>query len=145
MFFDSQTANVLVVWLGGGLLGFALRYLIFLGAAALADLPERSMGFTALVVAPVWLIGFPTGLILDHEVFRHWTFYAHLGLPRVVGMALTVVALDAAAAPIYAFVLGGGPKKGIWTAVFEAGLNLLAASLILSIVFVCLAVAQVSH
>src|SRR5262245_41008539 len=110
MFFNDQYLNVLVVWLGGGLLGFALRFLIFIGASALADLPERSMGFTALIVAPVWLIGWPAGLWLDHHVFKHYTYQAHLGLPRFIGLALTVVALDAAAAPLYMFALGGGPK-----------------------------------
>jgi len=145
MFFDSQVANVLVVWLGGGLLGFGLRYLILIGATALADIPERSMGFLALIAAPVWLVGWPLGLLLDHLVIRHYTFYAHLGLPRFVGLAVSVIAVDAVAAPLYMFALGGGPKKGAWTAVFEAGLNLLAAALLTLIVFFVLAVVQVAR
>jgi hypothetical protein len=145
MFFDSTLLDVLVVWLGGGLLGFGLRFLIFIGASALADLPERSLGFTALIVAPVWVVGWPALLLLDHQVFKGLTYYAHLGLPRFLGMALTVIALDAVAAPLYMFALGGGPKKGVWTAVFEAALNLLAAALITTIVFFGMAVAQVAN
>jgi hypothetical protein len=145
MFFDSPMLNVLVVWLGGGLLGFGLRFLILIGATALADIPERSMWFLALIAAPVWLIGYPVGLALDHFVFKHYTFYAHLGLPRFVGLAVTVVALGAVAAPLYMLALGGGPKKGFWTAVFDAALNLLAAALITTTVFVVLAVVQVAR
>src|SRR5436305_499439 len=52
MFFDSPVLNVLVVWLGGGLLRFGLRYLILIAATAPADMAARSMGFLALIVAP---------------------------------------------------------------------------------------------
>ena len=38
-------------------------------------MPERSSGFLALIAAPVWLVGYPVGLALDHFVFSHYTFY----------------------------------------------------------------------
>jgi hypothetical protein len=159
MFFEQQYLNVLVVWLGGGLLGLALRYLIFIGSTALADVPDKSLGFTALIVAPLWLVGFPVGLVLDRFLFQRpdlfkqvpllrsmpfLTSYAHLGVPRFVGLAVTVVALGLLALPVYTQVLGDS-KKGVKTAIFEIGLNLLAAALITMAVFFVLAIFQVAR
>ena len=47
------------------------------------------------------------------------TTYAHLGVPRFVGLAFTVTVLAVLAAPLYVWLLGN-PKKGILAAVFEA-------------------------
>ncbi len=140
--FESTLWSV-AFWVFGLTLGLGLRLLIFQASWALSGLDDPPFLRVLAAVTPLWIVSFVGGVLLDGFVFKPLGTTS-FGLPRIGGLIVIATLASLLDFSVYLGVLRPGTWKGLLIACFEVVLTLLVAVLVTGLIFVIVAISQVT-